>query len=945
MHLTLPVTAAHPPISVKNNHPFTVTIPVTLPVSADTPAVVRLTSAAGQSMMGQVDRIGESAELAFIATLPASGALNLNVQPQAEDERATAEEPALPEMPQLLLFEGEAAMYDNLSAVVEAAAPLDLNLELIAAGPVRQVYRAEATWRTYRLKGCVYAYSTGTVDIDLTVEQLGPSRKDTYLTVIKRLPKEESETVWTRYKGVAREVAESWRPFVRQNRMESWSRDAQWVYIGQSDLPGKAMLFGFTPSFTLLNEQTKQHETANDFLVNERVVHQANAVYVFSDITGTNDLTYVTQEFVTPPQGTISLLRWRYIPQAVNQEAVDQEFVTYAGYALRESGTDGIALQFGVDSVIFGSSHYPHAFLAEDFLYWRTNGPANLYTYLGEKWAEFKPEIDRDFKIINALGLEALGMAPMFERIYRYSAPDGVYLQPPKADLPSILRKRVEQLQQPGRWVLDFLDYTAELARQYGIKFVLDARISPIDAAYLVERYKDVISFYEVENEALLLKGVPVDSVHYWRSLYEAIKKANPDVRVFWNGGPSFQAAHNQLTNLGIGFDAVGVHEYVDRRESPDYVKDTALAHGWYASQLNKDALIGEFNWRYLARESEAAQAEHFYEIVDALLSQRSIDIFMQYKLSDTYSIQPEQQKGIRHYELLRLDRTLKPQGYKYLELVRKYGDPQAPINVLRITMPEISIEPDNWRTLTATLHNAGTQTLETLLTWDLPAEVEMRDVGPAGLHLEPGETATLSVQVRLKEGSRPGFYHLFLQTAVHGRILFGWSSAAYTAQPELDTQSAEFVGVKYVNGPAVLENVDFIRPGAIVLGDSTEELEWSYALYNTLRAATGNTLIDRVDAPDLGDRIKENLFVVGWCGGLAGKLLPAENMALKGNETIVYIGPNPYHSESKVVVFYGADPGRAVSDFIYRYWQFAKDAVTFDARIGPAIVDPAVVR
>ena len=46
---------------------------------------------------------------------------------------------------------------------------------------------------------------------------------------------------------------------------------------------------------------------------------------------------------------------------------------------------------------------------------------------------------------------------------------------------------------------------------------------------------------------------------------------------------------------------------------------------------------------------------------------------------------------------------------------------------------------------------------------------------------------------------------------------------AGSTAQPELDTQS-KFVSVKYVNGPAVLENVDFIRPGAIVLGDSTEE-------------------------------------------------------------------------------------------------------------------------
>ena len=208
---------------------------------------------------------------------------------------------------------------------------------------------------------------------------------------------------------------------------------------------------------------------------------------------------------------------------------------------------------------------------------------------------------------------------------------------------------------------------------------------------------------------------------------------------------PEWTVGKATLTNLGIGFDAVGVHEYVDRRESPDYVKDTALAHGWYASQLNKDALIGEFNWRYLARESEAAQAEHFYEIVDALLSQRSIDIFMQYKLSDTYSIQPEQQKGIRHYELLRLDRTLKPQGYKYLELVHKYGDPQAPINVLRITMPEISIEPDNWRTLTATLHMPVRRPV-TPLTWICRRSGD-EDVGPAEL-LEPGETATLSVQV-----------------------------------------------------------------------------------------------------------------------------------------------------------------------------------------------------
>jgi len=944
MHLSMPVTAALPSITVKNNHPFTVTIPVTLPVPADMPAVVRLISANGQSMVGQVDQIGESAELSFLATLPAANTLQLNMQPLAAEESAAALEPTLPELPQLLLFEGKASMYNNLAAVVAAAEPLNLNLQLIAAGPVRQVYRAEAAWRTYRFMGCIYAYHNGTVDIDLTMEQLGQSQKDTYLTLIKRLPKAGTETVWSRYKGEAKQVSESWRPFARLNRMESWSRDSQWVYISQPGLPGKAMLFGFTPSFTLLNEKTKQHETANDFLVNERVVNQADAVYVFSDITGTNDLTYVSQDFITPPQGTISLLRWRYMPQASDQTAVDQEFITYAGYLRRESSTDGLSLKYGVDNVVFGSSHYPHAFLAEDFLYWRTNGPANLYAYLGEKWVDFKPEIDRDFKIVNALGLEVLGMAPMFERIYRYSAPDGVYLQPPAATLPSILRKKVEQLQQPGRWVMDFLDYAAELARKYGFKFVLDARISPTDAAYLVDRYKDVISHYEVENEVLLLKGVPVDSIYYWRSLYEAIKKANPDVKVFWNGGPSFQAAHNQLSNVGIGFDAVGVHEYVDRRESPNYVKDTALAQGWYASQLNKDALIGEFNWRYLARESEEAQAEHFYEIVDALLSQRSIDIFMQYKLSDTYSTHPEQQKGIRHYELLRLDRTLKPQGYKYLELVRKYGDPEAPINVLHITIPEISIEPDNWSTLTATLYNAGVQPLETPLVWDLPPEVELSGAGQASIRLAPGESATLSVQVKLQAGSRPGFYHLFLQTEVNGRILFGWGTAAYKSQPKLDTQSPEFVGVKYVNGLAALDTVDFTRPGYVVLGDSIEELEWSYALYNTLRAATGNP-IDRVDASALGDRIKENLFVVGWCGGLARNLLPVEYMALKGNETIVYVGPNPNNPESKVVVFYGANPGKAVSDFIYRYWQFAKDAVTFDPRMEPAIVDQAVVK
>ena len=81
---------------------------------------------------------------------------------------------------------------------------------------------------------------------------------------------------------------------------------------------------------------------------------------------------------------------------------------------------------------------------------------------------------------------------------------------------------------------------------------------------------------------------------------------------------------------------------------------------------------------------------------------------------------------------------------------------------------------------------------------------------------------------------------------------------------------------------------------------------------------------------------------MVGWCGGLAGSCCLRRIWRLRVTRRL-YIGPNPYNSENKVVVFY-AGSGRAVSDFIYRYWQFAKDAVTFDA-YRAAIVDPAVVR
>lgn len=927
-------------ITVTNNHPFAVSVPLSIPLVDDVGAAPLLVPVDGAPIAGQVDVGERGAEISFSLNLPPSQTVKLTVEPTPNTPPLSRSADIDLVIPDLLVFEGPSSMYSRLNDVVDQAEPLNLDWFLVSTGPVRHVFRAETAWRGYHLSGYLYAYASGPVDIDLCVEQQGESKPGTYLTIVKRLSKAPQERVWTRYKGVSTIVPVGWQPLYRQNRMESWSRDSQWVLVGGADGGGRAMLFDFTLSFTFLNPGTKRYEIANDFMVNERVVNTSDAVYVFSDLTGTNALSYIGQSFITPPKGWSRHLRWRYLPEAQGETEVDQEFLVYAGYQ-RQANSDGeYGLTFGVGAVQFGSSHYPHAFLAEDFLYWRTNGPANLYTYLGDRWDRFKYEIDRDFKIMNALGLEWLGMAPMFERIYRYSSPDGVYLQPPLENLPAIVRKRVDQIQQPGRWSLEFLDYVAELAVKYGLQFVLDARISPTDAAYLVDRYRDVVGYYEVENEVLLLSGVPVDRIAYWQALYRAIREANPEVKVFWNGGPSHQAAFEQLAALDIGFDAVGVHEYVDRRESPDYVRDTALAHGAYAAQQDKEALLGEFNWRYLARESEEAQAEHFYAIADALLSQRSTDIFMQYKFADTYSIQPEQQKGIRHYELLRLDRTLKPQGKAYLELIRKYGDPNAPISMLHIVIPEVTISPDAWSTVQVSLTNESPMHMTIPLAWELPPEVELVGQLPSPFELGPGQSASLKAQVRLREGSRPGFYHLFLQTQVQGRLFYGWGTASYTAQPVLDLETPAFIGVTYAQGLESLQTFDFTQPGTVVLGDTTDEIEWSYALHNTLRSATGSAY-NRAAPGDLGDQLRGNLLVVGACSGLARRLVPGGN---ETGQTMVHIGPNPFNPEKRVVVFLGPEVGKAVADFIFRYWQGAKDAVTFDQRMAPPVLDAAVV-
>jgi hypothetical protein len=433
--------------------------------------------------------------------------------------------------------------------------------------------------------------------------------------------------------------------------------------------------------------------------------------------------------------------------------------------------------------------------------------------------------------------------------------------------------------------------------------------------------------------------------VPYWKSLRDHVKKERPDCKVLLTGGPLFLGMYPKLDELSMNMDAVGHHCYIDRREIPQAFADYALAIGGYASRRNQIPVNSELNWRFITRDTLEQQALHFKEIYEPFLTQQAIPVVMQFQFQETFCVPPKSRGALRHYEVLRFDRTLKPQGYVYRDFVRQYSSSNAPINNLDITIDKQGITPGQQLMVPVTFKNISIQKIEVKSDLVLPDGLKSVDNESLRFSLRPQETKVVNRVIKAEKDLKPGYYHIFEKTAFQDKLFFGWGVLNYQHQPELALDPPAAEDVTYEMGLDGLRAFDLSQVDAVIFGAEAPALEVDWALYvlESLRSATGADIQRFKNTDPEAQKILQsgNLILVGnpKSNAFIARVADAVNEAIHAPEKDagwVTILDNPFSEGHKILLLSGADEKaveKAASDFLYRYWRHAKDAITF--RVG----------
>lgn len=795
------------------------------------------------------------------------------------------------------------------------------------SGPVMSVFSFQGkggNFNDYEVIVSYRVFASGIVDVDVILRSVKVHEPKAYLAIAKKISTDEPQDAIIRWKGKPMSILANGTSPPRSNRVDAWGRDVNWMSLnGTGTTTTRAILADFTPNLTRMNNGRIRN--ANDYLVNEYLIGLENKWVLLAEIARGNDVmdNYIPSQFVVPSEGETIELHYRLLPpEDRDTETIDAAFNSYAGYQSTDHQNDELQIDLGVKGVSFGTSYFPHSTFAENFEYWRSAGmsgrfrPVDRWWPMFEHWKFFKEEIRRDMRIANAMGLEWI-------RIHHFDAPDF----------------REDHITTPeGRWMLEYIEFMAEAARESSLRLFLDFSLSPNDVALIADRFGDVIDIYEIQNEVLIIPGASEDRFGYWREVRERILEKQPEAKVLLTGGPQFYAIYDRLLKEGVKNDAVGQHAYIDRRETPTIFRDFAVSLGGYASQTGRFPLNSEYNWRMITRDTEEEQAAHFSEISDYLLSQRAIPLLLQFQFQETFAVPPRNRGALRHYELLRVDRTPKPQALAYIDLVKQYGRKNNRLKQLEIIISEVDIKPGKPSSYSVRLRNLTNRTLDISTSPVLPEGFEGKTLDTLYI-LKPGEEKVLKRMVTPPEDLDPGVYHFFEKLYYHDQSHFGWGIGRYDSDPRLDFEASLLKGVRYVGGLEILEKLDLSSFSYVVFGEEAPSLEVSWALYiyQSLRSATGadinrakHTMIDASGR-------KSNLILVGNAESnplIADIIdhLPQEFHTLSAGVGLVLTLPNPL-GQGTLLLITGGDPEgiqKAASDFIYRYWRFAKNAVTF---------------
>ncbi|HSU57397.1 MAG TPA: hypothetical protein VLT36_25365, partial [Candidatus Dormibacteraeota bacterium] len=573
--------------------------------------------------------------------------------------------------------------------------------------------------------------------------------------------------------------------------------------------------------------------------------------------------------------------------------------------------------------VRFGTSYFPYSTLGENFDSVKLPGmdresfwplAADTVTH----WQLFADDIRRDLRLIKGMGFQLVRLHHL--------------------ELLAPLEKKIRD---------EYLDFLFGELRHLKLKVLLDVYASPAQMTELLVRYGDAVDAVEIENETLIW-GIPLDRPASWNDLYSAVKKVAPQVRVHFTGY-SNTGMFDRLNALGVHYDRVCLHSYIDALDAMPSGRGYSLALSSYATKRGKPPLITEWNWRGLTRMSPEARAKIYPEIIESAIGTRGIPDFYQFQFNETLCPNPRLGRGniLRHYELFHLSRRPKAEAIQLQELIKKYSSAQDPLRKLTISFPIVYLDAKGqgvtevWvknntkspTTLGASVEAFGGLNCEVARRLTVAREgngalegaPELVDADhPASrMSLNPGEEKIFQVDASLaqrKPGARnagstnnAGFYHGFLRIeSEDGLLRYATIEAEMGGAPSFDSDRVK---------------CDWSRTTTVVFGKEAPvlEVETAIAIAETLEAAIGRPIeaLQENDVPEWAKQ-KSNLVLVGT----------AQSLPLLSNLKVAADGTNGFYGSvsgaagSEYVPVTGAD-SRAVENagmnFILSYWKNAQ--------------------
>jgi len=670
-----------------------------------------------------------------------------------------------------------------------------------------------------------------------------------------------------------------------------------WIRTTFKEGPTVAWLNDFAPSFTVQSAGTARTPArwtgANLSQLGQEVQSSKEKLYSITEIARANIRSYRDRlkENVLPPTGESVSFSSRLVfgDDTRDDKATDQMFVAWTSYNEQKSSGATNEVIFGTKSVRFGTSYFPYSTLGENFDSIKLPGMDResfwpLAADTVNQWPLFADDIRRDLRIAKAMGFQLIRLHHL--------------------ELLAPIEKKIRD---------EYLDFLFGELRHLKLKALVDVYTSPDQIKDLLKRYGDVVDSVEIENEVLIW-GIPLDRPKQWNEIYEAVKSVAPQVQVHLTGYNN-TGMFDRLRALGVKFDRIGLHSYLDSIEALPSARGYALALSSYASKIGKPPLITEWNWRGLTKMTEQERAKIYPQIIEGAIGTRGIPDFYEFQFQETLCPNPRLGRGniLRHYELLHLSRRPKAEAVVLMNLIRKYSAPEDALRVLDVDSPIVHLSDTRPGWADLAINNLSKEPQDLSVTLEPQAGLEARirtnttfqlaprpesfkeKPLPVGVAAGPFEKL-LPIDLTVTNGE-PVFYYCFVRIeSKSGLLRYGLIQARNEGAPKFT---------------AAAPKVDWTKPVSVVYGKEAPilEVETAIAIAETLESAMGQD-VDAVQADKLqpGDRDRNTLILVGTKESNA-------LVATKKDSSLVITGKDSSAVEKSGMAF------------ILSYWKNAKDS------------------